>query len=380
MARNYKQPKVINGNHRVEFAHSLRGLAALSVLVSHFLGVFWLSPGSVISLLNIGDFKPPSVSYINSLHFSPLFNYGSFGVAIFFLISVFVVPFSLRKLSVPSFLIARIFRIYPVYIFSLCISVVFIVILNKFGYGKPFPYGINHLIAQAALIRGWFWIPSVDGISWTLEIEIVFYVIIAIISPLIFRPNYGGRTIIIYSISILLFCVFGLSLLNVVGGRLQTAVLYATYALPFTVYMFIGTLFYLASYRDIALAQLVFGVIIGFWSFSIGMTANSALKNIPITSYFIALGVFSLFWLVREDFRSNKILDWLADISYPLYAVHAVVGYSVMYILNDFKITPIAIILVTFFTVILLSWGIHLAIERPTMLYGKQLGKKIFKK
>lgn len=378
--KNHERSVAINCTQRVEFAHSLRGIAALSVLISHFLGVFWLSPGSVVSLLNVSDYTVPSVPYIIPLHFSNHFNYGSFGVAIFFLISGFVIPFSLKKLPAASFLMARIFRIYPVYIFSLCISVAFILLLNKIGYGKSFSYSVNHLVAQAALIRGWLWIPSVDGISWTLEIEIVFYAIAAIILPSIFRSNRGGRIIILYSIVVLLFCVCGLSILDNLKGALQTAVLYATYALPFTIYMFIGTLFYLASHRDITLAELVFGVIVAFWSFSIGLSAHSALRSLSTTSYFIALVLFALFWVVRDDFKSNKVLDWLADISYPLYAAHAIMGYSIMYILNDLKMPPFGIISVTFFAVLLFAWGIHSLIERPTMLYGKELGKKLFSK
>lgn len=366
-------------NQRVEFAHSLRGIAALSVLISHFCGVFWLSPSSVVALLNVESFAPPPVSFITPLHFSPLFNYGSFGVAVFFLISGFVIPFSVSKLSGPKFLMARIFRIYPVYIFSLGVSIGVIWLLSQFGSGRPFAYSFGHLIAQATLIRGWFWMPSIDGISWTLEIEIVFYVIAAIIFPFLSRPNFGGRVIFGYSILVPLLCIFFVSILDVVGGGLQTMLLYAAYALPFTVFMFTGTLFYLASYNNMTPAQLILGVSLAIWGFSVGLAAHPALKTLPITSYYVALGIFVMFWMARKSFKSNKILDWLADISYPLYAVHAITGYSIMLVLIDLKMAPIMVILVTFVFVILLSWGIHIAIERPIMLYGKVLSKKIFR-
>lgn len=380
MENNSKRLSATDDAQRVEFAHSLRGLAALSVLISHFCGVFWLSPSSVVALLNVEGFEPPPVSFITPLHFSPLFNYGSFGVAVFFLISGFVIPFSLSKLSGPRFLMARMFRIYPVYIFSFCVSIGIILLLSEYGDGKPFNYNFSHLIAQATLTRGWFWMPSIDGISWTLEIEVVFYVIAAIVSPYLLRPNFGGRILFGYSILVPLLCIFFLSILGVVGGRLQTMLLYATYALPFTVFMFVGTLFYLASYNNITSAQLVFGVMLAFLGFSVGLAAHPSLKNLSTSSYFIALGVFTLFWLVRKSFKSNRILDWLADISYPLYAVHAITGYSIMFVLIDLKTDPIVVIFMAFVIVIFISWGIHIAIERPTMLYGKILSKKVFRK
>jgi peptidoglycan/LPS O-acetylase OafA/YrhL len=49
-------------------------------------------------------------TYLLWLHTSvPQFSWGAFGVALFFLVSGFVIPFSLR--AGPSFLVARFFRI-----------------------------------------------------------------------------------------------------------------------------------------------------------------------------------------------------------------------------------------------------------------------------
>lgn len=242
------------------------------------------------------------------------------------------------------------------------------------------PYDVSHIIAQASLARGWLWIPSIDGVSWTLEIEIFFYLIAAIFSPFLLRSNFAGRLLSGYAIATPVLCLFLLSVLNGVSGIVQTMLLYATYALPFTVFMFIGTLFYLASINKITDAQLIYGVIAASWGFLVGVAAHPALKNFSVSSYFIALGVFGFFWLTRESFRSNAVLDRLADISYPLYAVHAVLGYSIMYVMSGFFISPLIIILCTGLVVVVLSTLIHFGIERPTMLWGKRVVGKFSRK
>ena len=150
---------------RVEFAHVLRGLAALLVLASHFLGVFWANPAAVGGLLNAPALSVVMPEYFAPLHFSTQFNYGSFGVAIFFLISGFVIPFSLAGLSSRGFLIARCLRIYPVYIMSIVISMFVIWLMGAYVSEKSFPYSIQHVVAQMFLVRGWLWLPSIDGLS-----------------------------------------------------------------------------------------------------------------------------------------------------------------------------------------------------------------------
>lgn len=148
MKADAARPIDSNGNQRIEFAHALRGLAAFSVLISHFCGVFWANPGAVAALLNVETPTIAPPTFISPLHFSPHFNYGSFGVAVFFLISGFVIPFSLQKLSAPAFLIARAFRIYPVYLFSLCVSLGAVWLLGRYGGGEVF-----HMISVTSSLR-----------------------------------------------------------------------------------------------------------------------------------------------------------------------------------------------------------------------------------
>lgn len=82
---------------KIEFANTLRGLAAVSVLVSHYYVIFWGDPSTVGSLINAPAAAVSMPTYLAWLHAVPQFNWGAFGVALFFLVSGFVIPFSLRR-------------------------------------------------------------------------------------------------------------------------------------------------------------------------------------------------------------------------------------------------------------------------------------------
>lgn len=85
-------------SNKVIFANNLRGIAALLVVASHFFGVFYSSHEAVHFLLQINsvDIHEELKIYeiTNNLRY---LNLGCLGVSLFFLISGFVIPFSLDK-------------------------------------------------------------------------------------------------------------------------------------------------------------------------------------------------------------------------------------------------------------------------------------------
>jgi peptidoglycan/LPS O-acetylase OafA/YrhL len=361
---------------RVEFAHVLRGVAAGIVLISHFFGVFWLAPVAVADLLKIPEQHWAVPAFVSSLHFSPaLFNYGSLGVGIFFLISGFVIPFSLRSLSRAGFLCARFFRIFPVYWVALSVSLLAITVIQMMSVNQVVPFSMTHIVKQALLLRGWFGLPSIDGVSWTLEVEIVFYLFAAILAPWLLGDS-GRKIIAGYSSLALLLCLAGAGFMN--GFLLPLR--YFCFVLPFTVYMFIGSLFHLHMRGKISSSMLLQYVMLLFFFFCVSAFSNSALKNISFNSYFIALVFFSGFYMTRASFTSNCFFDWLADISYPLYAVHALFGYSMMSFLLSHGWRPSLVVLITTVSVLSLAWLLHISIEQWVAVFGKNLAKRFFPK
>ena len=84
--------------NKVIFANNLREMAALLVVASYFFGVFYSSHEAVYFLLQINfiDIHEELKIYETTNNLEYL-NLGCLGVSLFFLISGFVIPFSLDK-------------------------------------------------------------------------------------------------------------------------------------------------------------------------------------------------------------------------------------------------------------------------------------------
>ncbi len=173
----------MHNNTRVDFANTLRGFAALAVLIAHYYGVFWSSRAAVSALINAPELPETQLitSYISWLHLFPLFNWGAYGVAVFFIISGFVIPFTLQKMSWIGFVINRFLRIVPTYIVGFTMSLPAILISSEY-FSREWPFSLHEvLIHYIPGIRDIMWSRGIDGIVWTLEIEMKFYLICALL-------------------------------------------------------------------------------------------------------------------------------------------------------------------------------------------------------
>lgn len=173
----------MRANERIQFANTLRGMAIILVLVAHYGWVFWSARDAVSALTNtpvLSLEKHPIPSYFIFLNWISILNIGAYGVALFFLISGFVIPFSIQKNSVLSFMIQRFFWILPIYIIGFSITLLAIWVGGIY-FDRDFPFSFQeilvHLLPGA---RDILWSRNIDGVIWTLEIEVKFYLICAL--------------------------------------------------------------------------------------------------------------------------------------------------------------------------------------------------------
>ena len=170
---------------KIIFAHYLRGLAAVLVLLSHYTGIFWARPALLADFINSGAGHPTKVPI------TWLDAYGSwlgaFGVSLFFLVSGFVIPFSLERHSRLGFLVARVVRLWPTYLAGLTLTICFYALSSRY-FGNPFAHSASVVFVNYCLgLRDLLWVSSIDGVVWTLEVEIKFYLVCALIAPWIQR-------------------------------------------------------------------------------------------------------------------------------------------------------------------------------------------------
>ena len=159
----------------------LRGFAALWVLLYH---IWAMSGGPPLRI--------PGVGFMQG---SNLLSVGWAGVDLFFCLSAFllVMPFALWRYgsatrpSTGRYLLRRVLRIYPAYLFQLAIL---LFAAAAFDHGRV-PTA-HELIAHLFLwfYIGWNWVAPMVGVWFTLPIEFSFYLVLPLIAPFIDRRRW----------------------------------------------------------------------------------------------------------------------------------------------------------------------------------------------
>ena len=353
------------GSDKVVFANQLRGLAALCVVLVHYTVVYqYMRPllAWVLAAPPIEGSIPAFAAWI----YPWWFDLGAFGVALFFLISGFVIPFSLQKTSRLTFLLARGLRIFPTYWLALLIEWGTIYGFSR-RWGKPIVFDRQTFIYNLVLIHTAIGALGVDFVNWTLAIEVKFYGLMAILRPLIVRKLVWP----------LLLYAAGALALNILQRRgaihlptqLVAEAMYVAFMLP-------GTLFHYHFSRALSTRRLVLGcgtlLAMAAACWKLGPMADQfPLKTL---NYFYAFGVFAAAYAARRGFRRTSLFDFFADISYPLYLVHSLVGFSVMsYLILAWRVPYAISAVVAFGLVVLIAWVLHISVESASIAAGRRL-------
>jgi peptidoglycan/LPS O-acetylase OafA/YrhL len=355
-----RAPKII-------FANQLRGIAALSVVITHYLAIYFSMQDAVAGWTFSPNFHfvpPPWTSYLDFRHF----NFGPFGVAVFFLISGFVIPFSLAKLSPRRFLIARFFRIYPTYLVCFAISCA-VVWISAHLYETPYVWSKSALLANVLLLHTNLGIASLDLVNWTLAIEIKFYLLMAVFGAAVLQRGFL-RLFLFAALVLGVTLLLRIAPLNILVLGLRAVFV----ELNFVVFMSIGILFYQHMSGLLTNAALVVRVVLLTALFSLSWIFGARHEEAVaiIQNYYFALGLFTASYAARAYFTRFRLLDFFADISYPLYLIHSLFGYVSMKWLMHHGFNYAVALPLTLVTVSALAYLIHRLVELPTAQLGKQ--------
>lgn len=142
---------------------AVRFFAALSVMFFHLSFYSWASKDSVVGhMLNHATAFPTA---------TPFTSWGWVGVEIFFVISGFVIANSANNVTPIAFAKSRVLRLYPAVWICAFITLAAWLLIG----------GESRLHLGAELARSltlWILGPWVDGVYWSLAVELVFYAII----------------------------------------------------------------------------------------------------------------------------------------------------------------------------------------------------------
>ncbi|MBK9420178.1 MAG: acyltransferase [Flavobacteriales bacterium] len=150
----------------------LRGIAAVAVCLYHFVVT--------------------TTGYIQSKSVLGLFQYGRFGVQLFFIISGIVIPLSLIRSNyqiqyIYKYLLKRFVRIEPPYLFAIVLGILFLYVRNFVPSSAPgdyFPSITDVLLHLGYLVPFFEGAKWVNTVFWTLAVEFQYYIFLALLFPL----------------------------------------------------------------------------------------------------------------------------------------------------------------------------------------------------
>ncbi|HVU56179.1 MAG TPA: acyltransferase [Puia sp.] len=328
---------------RLEFLDFLRCMAAMSVLIQHACEKMF-----------------PSFVYFTTHYFQ----FGVFGVSLFFLCSGFVIPVSLEKThSLRKFWINRVFRLYPLYLVSMGATLVLIM-----ADGRPLP-SFTDLLANLTMLQKFLDRPSILHLYWTLSLEMAFYIMVS----LIFLAGWLKKTVALAVASLvisLLIGVVGTQVFHLFSNGWGTAFYFST--------MFIGFLYYrrlqgkvgAATFTAVVLAAMGTLCLITYFNLygKDKPEAMGTLSFLPVTTAIAgAYLLFSLSFAARRIQYPGFMLT-LGVISYSLYLVQA----TVFSIIPAFR-QPWLTVIVWLAAIILVSFLTYRLVEKPFMSIGKRL-------
>jgi len=368
---------------RVEFANTLRGIAALCVMMTHMIG-FWGNPAFVAQTINADAIVPPpempnALWFVgHHLHAIGL-DLGSFGVGIFFVISGFVISISLVKTPVAAFAVRRFFRLWPTYLTCFAIMLLSIYATGRY-FGKAPPFDefaiLVHLVPGLNEIFG---VLSLDGISWSLAVELKFYIFAALCVGMLRRADLKVFAVAL-AVSLgpyLIWQIYPDRLaLGLFGIRTLWSFVFFSLLLPI---LMVGVAFQFHYAREIGTKTLC-AIVAALLSIFVAMhlrLESAIFAPFVLWSYVVAVGVFWACYLLRDYFRAMVLTTFLANISYPLYALHCYAGWCFMRMLVEFGFSSSTIVVSYVAVFFAISWVIHRAIERPSNLLGGELAKKL---
>lgn len=300
------------GRDRLPTLDFLRFVAAAMVVLFHY------------------TFRAAADGKYSSVSFPELDNwtrYGFLGVDLFFIISGFVILLTVDagQGRPGHFVASRISRLFPA--FWAAATLTFIVCLRT---DPPFVVSPQDYLLNLGMLPSWLGAEYVDGVYWTLETELYFYLLVVG-----FLLVFWERVRLEWLLLAWLLVTSLLAFTELGPSRARTLLMVE--AAPFFI---AGCMFY-RIWRD-GWTRLRVGILVGAWvGAAAAATRNSETVAIPdgtpisplISAGIVTIGfVLFVVFCVRPNWLrlGGRRATLLGALTYPLYLVHQKLGYLVI--------------------------------------------------
>lgn len=341
----------------------MRAIAALCVAVLHLSQTMASTAGSGEWLLKFADY----------------WQLGAFGVALFFMVSGFVIPASFgncerRREGLRVFAIRRFFRLYPAYWLSIPLA------LWSTWWLQGRSIDPTTVVANVTMFQRWLGFANIEGLYWTLAYELAFYLVCAALYALGLLHRPWALIAMLYG---LLVAFAAASFLNL--ARDPYLSFYGDMP-TFLGMMFTGAVLRqwhdgrpLSRWLKAALVVIVLIYVVpAARSF---VFADGQLVVRPTGGWSGAAAMLFFILFVMRVRIAHPVLSWLGTISYSLYLFHPVWLYFAHWLLAqpgfewargwDLTVYVALILAVT----IVFSAAVYRWIELPAIELGRRLSR-----
>jgi peptidoglycan/LPS O-acetylase OafA/YrhL len=284
---------------------------------------------------------------------------GGLGVELFFVISGFVILMSVWGRSTQDFVASRAARLFPAY---WCAVVLTGTVMVAFHPEPVKSVTLSDVLTNLTMVQTAFGVGHVDGVYWTLYVELKFYVLVGLLALV-------GLT----RTRVIAFAV----LWPVVGAiaSAKDAVFLATLLAPeHAVFFSAGMLMYLI-YREghCTLLWLLVGMqwalamhysssgLVSFLEAGTERDVTAASVMACVTAAFVLVAAATLSPLAR---LSGRWTAFLGSLTYPLYLVHENWGWIIIRALHP-RVGHLPALVIATACVLVAAWAIHRFVERP---------------
>jgi peptidoglycan/LPS O-acetylase OafA/YrhL len=341
-----------SGN-RYLFLDYLRALAAWLVVWDHLANNMLQEQGRV--------FRP--ALWVRENFTAPLGviqDFGWFGVALFFLISGFIISDRARVEGLREFVLKRVLRIYPMLAVAVLLSCLFL--------ASPADLTPQMVLLNLTLAN-YLAIPQVVlvGAAWTLVIEVIFYALTAATQFMRASPHRIALNLAVVAVLVWKRGAFGPNFALFAGAAAYLPIL----VMGQTIYWWLARN-RLSSAWGIAYLLAAHGVFV--WGLRAAQPGFLQVTNSYPISVAYALLLFVA--LLRAPLRERKLVRFLSDTSYSVYLLQGSIGWLVLTAL--IKVAPLSVsIPAAAGATLAAAYLTHWLVETPTQRLGRHLTRNL---
>jgi len=333
------QPALPEDKARVVYLDLVRFIAAMAVVIFHYKSKYLESL--------------PSGSDTSAVIYS-ITKFGYLGVDLFFMISGYVIFASAMNRSPWEFLTSRATRIYPT--FWVCATITLLTIIV---FSDSSSFTIFHYLINLTLLHEILGVPAIDGVYWTLVVELKFYACVFMLSLLGLLKFYR-IWLSIWLIATFMFVFYGQPFF--MGWFISP---------EYSPYFISGIVFYLVQREGYnKLYSLILGLGLVLALRHAFHAVDSFAQDISLLDRYIVMTIvfsfFVNFYLISRNkigLKYRRVYLVLGGMTYPLYLLHNAIGKIVYDNFIDF-LQPFPLLLLITITVMGLSYAINLSIEK----------------